>query len=139
MATVFATIEAGLNANPITKQGGRGEVVRVFEDVYVTAGDAAGTVIQYFTIPAGMTVTSLELQTDTSLGSATISVGDAANAAKYRAAAVLTGTFAINVLADLTTVVPGNLAANQVISITTATAALPTGANLVLRANVRNN
>lgn len=108
--------------------GGR---VRVFVENFAYASQAAGSTLTAAQLPAGALVLGFELITDTSTGSATLSVGTAANASLYAAAAAYTTTNATIVVGNTAGPLAGRLASATSIILTTATAALPASGNLV--------
>jgi len=65
---------------------------RVFTGVIALASQAAGSVIGIARIPLGSIITGMTLITDTSLGSATIAIGDTNSSGLYLAAQTLTTT-----------------------------------------------
>lgn len=66
--------------------------LKVFNEKVTLAAQAAGDTINVARLPAGFVPLYGMLVTDTSLGSATVSVGVAGSTGKYRAAAVFTAT-----------------------------------------------
>jgi hypothetical protein len=74
---------------PVTLVGGR---QRVVSDRIVLAGQANGSIIMAARLPLLSALLCVTYITDTSLGSATLSVGDVNNATLYGAAATLTAT-----------------------------------------------
>lgn len=95
MAQTFAPEVAGLGTIPATKanagvQGGR---VRRFRATVPFAGQASGDTIVLAEVPAGHTFAYGVINNTATFGaSATIAIGTATTAAKYRAAAVQTAT-----------------------------------------------
>lgn len=73
----------------VTKVGGR---ERVFASSLTMAAQASGTTFGVARLPLGAIITGWTLITDTSLGSATISFGDANNTTLYKPAATFTTT-----------------------------------------------
>lgn len=65
---------------------------RIFVGSIALASQAAGTVIGVARLPLNSVITGITYVTDTSLGSATIALGDANSAAQYAAAQTLTST-----------------------------------------------
>lgn len=93
------------------------------------AAQASGDTIEVALLPKGARVLNWQLLTDTSLGSATVALGTAASAAKYKAAAVFTTTDTISsgMLAAAGLAV---LTAEETVLLTIAAAALPASGNL---------
>lgn len=73
----------------VTKVGGR---ERVFASTLALAAQVNGTTFGVARLPLGAVITGITLITDTSLGSSTIALGDAANTTLYKAAATFTTT-----------------------------------------------
>ena len=96
VATVFSSQMTSLTGNAgggsqalpnVTAVSGR---VRVFHADIVLASQVAGTTIGIARLPLGAMITDIQVITDTSLGTTTISVGDSNSAAIYAAAATYT-------------------------------------------------
>jgi hypothetical protein len=84
-------------------------------------------------LPTGATFAHGHCSTDTSLGSSTLAIGTAASTGKYRVAAVLTTTNAVQnfgVTAAVAAATP--LAAEEVVIATIAAATLPSSGTLVV-------
>ena len=115
---------------------------RVFIANLALASQASGSVIAMARLPVGAVIAGLALITDTSLGSATIALGDANSAAAYAAAQTLTSVntptrigLAATHGATITTgydcqTGAANYAYEDIL-LTTAVAALPASGNLV--------
>jgi hypothetical protein len=95
-ASTFSTQMTQLTGNagggiqslpPVTTVGGR---ERVFVANIGLASQASGSIIGVARLPLGAIITGITLLTDTSLGSATIALGDTNSAALFAAAATLT-------------------------------------------------
>lgn len=125
----------------VTKVGGR---ERVFSTTLTLAAQASGTTFGVARLPMGAMLSGINVITDTSLGSATISFGDANNTTLYSAAATLTATNTPTSIGNAAT--RGQLitsgydcvsgAANKSyedITLTTAVAALPGSGSLVVQ------
>lgn len=124
----------------VTKVGAR---ERVTTTTLTLAAQASGTTFGVARLPIGAVITGWTVITDTSLGSATIAFGDAANTTLYMAAATFTST-------DTPTRVGKTLAHGQPltsgydcvsglasksyedITMTTAAASLPASGNLTV-------
>ena len=96
VAAVFSTQMASLTANTggavqalpnVTVVNGR---KRVFHADIALAAQASGTTIGVARLPLGAMITDIQIITDTSLSTATISLGDSNSAAIYAAAATYT-------------------------------------------------
>jgi hypothetical protein len=93
MAEFFATEVAGTEASPSAKASGavQGGRLRRFRATIEYDGQAAGDTIVLANVPAGYAYSHGVLNASATAGaSATIAIGTAASAGKYRAAAVFT-------------------------------------------------
>ena len=98
VANLFSPVMAALTGNaggavqslPGVNLAGARE--RTFVGTFVLAAQASGSVIGMARLPLQSVITGITLITDTSLGSATIALGDANNATAYMAAQTLTST-----------------------------------------------
>lgn len=121
------TAAAGVKA-PANLYGAR---VKNYRATITYASQASGSTFVLATIPAGYSFLSGSVAVDTSTGSATFSIGTAASAAKYRAAAALTST-ATPTAFGLGNAYAGAYSADEVIILTTAAAALPSSGKMVV-------
>jgi hypothetical protein len=98
VATLFSPVMSSLTGNtggavqslPAVNLAGARE--RIFVGTLVLAAQASGSVVGVARIPLQSVVTGITVITDTSLGSATIALGDTNNGALYMAAQTLTNT-----------------------------------------------
>lgn len=135
MAKIYAGLLAGLGLLPVQPpEAGQGvnANVKVHTQVITLASQPTTDTLVVAKIPAGQKFLYGMLNTDTSLGSATIAIGTAAAAGKYRAAAVFTATntptlFGVEAAAD-----DAPLTADEEVIITIAAAALPASGGLVV-------
>lgn len=148
MALTFSTEMAQITGNaggavqslPGVNLAGARE--RTFIAHVALAAQAAGSQIAVARIPLQAVITGIQVITDTSLGSATIQLGDAATPAAYAAAQTLTSTQTPTRLGVTAThgtpivtgydAVSGASAPYEDIILTTAAAALPASGNLLL-------
>jgi hypothetical protein len=129
MANTNSASIASLNAGSlpdVKKFGGR---LKVFQETIALASQASGDTITVLRLPAGFVPLWGQLVSDTSLGSSTISIGTAASAAKYRAAATFTPTDTPTPFGKAANL-GAALAASEDVLITIATAALPASGTL---------
>lgn len=101
-----------------------GGKVRVFNERVNLAAQASGSALPVGQLPAGAIPLFGVLITDTTLGTAQISIGTATAAAKYRAAGTLT-TVDAPVFFGIGAAVGESLAAGERVLLTTSVAALP--------------
>lgn len=134
MAKIYAGLLAGLGQLPVQPpEAGQGinSKLHVFRNVITMASQPTTDTQLLARIPAGYVVHGGELITDTSLGSATIAVGTAASAAKYKAAAALTATDTVTAYGKAAALAEGPLTTDTEILATIGTAALPSSGTLV--------
>lgn len=105
--------------------------VYIYQASIVLAAQQVNDTIVVGYVPSGAAFLYGLLNTDTSLGTATIAIGTAASAGKYRAAAVLTSTNAPGLVQLVATVANVSLTAPETQIITVTTAALPASGNLI--------
>lgn len=96
------------------------------------AAQASGDTIVLANIPAGMCFSYGVLTSGVSLGTATVSVGNASDAAKYRAAAVFTATDVPTSFGKASAVAGIPSTAQEQVLLTVGTAALPASGQLVV-------
>lgn len=125
--TQVAVIAAG-NEPDVGLVGGR---VRAFVETLAYASQALGSTLTVAKLPAGAVVLGFELITDTSTGTATLSVGDGTTAALYSAAAPYTTTGVPVNVGNTAGPLAGRLTSAGQIVLTTGVAALPASGNLV--------
>ena len=128
MAQTFAPEVAGLGTIPSTKANGgvQGGRVRRFRATVPFAGQGIGDTIVLAEVPAGYTFAYGVINNTATFGAtATIAIGTAGAAGKYRAAAVQTATgpqlFGLATAAD-----DAPLAAEETVILTVGVDALPT-------------
>lgn len=138
MANFNTTQVAGMASQPFqlpTAENGYGAKAYKYMTSITFASQASGSTITGPTVPKGKIVESITTIVDTSTGSATLAIGSAGTAGKYRAAAAQTTisvpTTTIVTLAD--PMVP--LAADEQIVVTTGGASLPSSGILWIIAN----
>lgn len=105
--------------------------VYIYQASIVLAAQQVNDTIVVGYVPSGAAFLFGILSTDTSLGSATIAIGTAASAAKYRAAATFTTTNTPTLQQLVATVANVSLTAPETQIITVTTAALPASGNLI--------
>lgn len=134
MAQTFAPEVAGLGTIPSTKANGgvQGGRVRRFRATVPFAGQGIGDTIVLAEVPAGYTFAYGVINNTATFGAtATIAIGAAGAAGKYRAAAVQTATgpqlFGLATAAD-----DAPLEAAERVIMTVAAAALPTSAEFAV-------
>jgi len=134
MPNTFATEVAGLGTVPSTNSDGalQGGRLRRFRATVPFAGQADGDTVTLALVPAGYAFAYGVINNTATFGSsATIAIGTAGAAGKYRAAAVQTATgpqlFGVAAAADD---VP--LAAAETVILTVGAAAMPTSANFAV-------
>lgn len=96
------------------------------------ASQASGDTVVLANIPAGQCFAKGVIVTDTSLGTATVSVGNASSAAKYKAAAVFTATDTPTAFGKAAAVAAVPSTAQEQVLLTVGTAALPASGQLVV-------
>lgn len=105
---------------------------RTTTEIFTLASQASGSQLYIGTLPIGAVFEGIELNTDTSLGSATISAGSEASPAKYAAAATFTATDTPTVRAKASGQAQAPLTAPEDVYLTTGAAALPASGTLVV-------
>jgi hypothetical protein len=140
MTATLGTLATRLAASPKNLPAA-GDVLgrlRVIREYIALASQASGDTIQLPDLPVGFKFAFGMVHTDTSLGTATISIGPASSAAKYRAAATLTATDTPTPFGKVSAKTPaadatgGALSAAETNLVTVGTAALPSSGNLVV-------
>jgi hypothetical protein len=131
MAALNGLQMAKLKASPIdypevADVGGR---LRVFNEKVTLASQTTSDTIAVARLPKGARVLYGVLHGDTSLGTATIAIGVAGVAGKYRAAATFTATNAPT-LFGATAALGEPLAADEDVIVTVAVASLPASGTL---------
>lgn len=103
--------------------------VRVFNEKLVLASQPTADIVEVARLPKGARVLYGILNSTVSLGSSTLAVGIAGNTGKYRAAAVFTAVDTPTVFVPAA-VAGEPLTAEEIVILTTATAALPASGTL---------
>jgi hypothetical protein len=135
MATTYATEIAGQSTTPVTKSNGgvMGGRVRRFRASITLASQASGDDIVLAKVPAGANFAHGVINSDTSLGTATVSVGITGTTAKYKAAGTFTATDTPTLFGKAGSANDDNeLTAEETVLLTIGTAALPASGNLVV-------
>ena len=127
MATTYANEVAGFGTTPNTKPDGgiHGGRLRRFRASFTMASQASGDDIVLAKVPAGYRFAFGIINASATMGaSATVAIGTASSAGKYRAAAVFTAAaptlFGVNTAAD-----DDALSAEETVILTVGVAALP--------------
>ena len=127
MANTYANEVAGLGTSPTTKLDGgiHGGTIRRFRASFTMASQASGDTITLAVVPAGYRFAYGIINASATMGaSATVAIGTASSAGKYRAAAVFTAAaptlFGVNTAAD-----DDALTDAETVILTIAVAALP--------------
>jgi len=124
MATQYGTQTARLNAGTTPAPGFVDGAVRVFNEEIALASQPTTDVIEVARLPKGAIPLFGVIETDTSLGTATVAIGVAGTTAKYRAAATFTAIDA-PALFGAGAGIGGALADEETVIVTIGTAALP--------------
>jgi hypothetical protein len=118
--TQMTLINAGTPPDPGFVHGG----VRVFNEEIALASQPTTDIIEIARLPRGAIPLFGVIETDTSLGAATVAIGIAGATGKYRAAATFTATDTPT-LFGVGAGVGGALADGETVIVTIAAAALP--------------
>jgi hypothetical protein len=135
MAQTYSTEMAGMGSTPVVKptSPGYGARLRRYRASITLAGQLAADTIVLARIPAGSTFAYGIITTDTSLGSTTLSIGNATTVAKYRALAAFTTTDTPTLFGKAAAIADGQtLTADEIVLVTLAVAAAPSPGNLVI-------
>jgi hypothetical protein len=135
MAQTYSVEAAGLDSVPVVKASATkavGAKMRRSRATINLASQASGDTIVLSDIPAGSVFAYGVITSDTSLGTATLSIGPASSAAKYRAAAVFTTTDTPTMFGKATAIDDDPLTATERVLATIGTAALPSSGKLVI-------
>lgn len=119
--------------NPAKKMDGRrvGGKMRRILATFDMASQASGSFLVIGRRPQGSVFAGLRLTTDTSLGTATVSAGTAASAARDKAAATFTATDTPTTYGKASAFAADALTADEIVGLTTGTAALPSSGILI--------
>lgn len=126
---------AGIDSTPVVKPSatqGYGARVKRFTATIALASQASGDTVVLADVPAGFKFAYGVLNTDTSLGTATIEIGDASSAASYLAAETFTSTNTPTLFGKVAEVSAAASAASDRLILTVGTAALPASGTLVV-------
>lgn len=132
MAETYAPEVAGLGTIPTTPANGgvQGGRVRRFRGTIEYNGQASGDTIVLANVPPGFTFSHGVLTASATAGaSATIAIGNATTAAKYRAAATFTAANTPTFFGVVAATVADPSTAEEVVIATIGAAALPNSAN----------
>lgn len=134
MAQTYAPEVAVLAEVPPGKLEGyaQGARKRTFTATITLASQAADDTIVLAKVPKGMRFSVGRLTASATLGTATVAIGTAASAGKYRAAATFTAANTPTSFGTAAAMAAGRLTADEVIIATIGTAALPSSGTLVV-------
>lgn len=138
MAQTYSNELSGINSTPAVKPSATaayGARMRRYRATIPLASQVfgAGNEIVLAKVPAGLTFAYGVLNTDTSLGTSTLSIGTAATAAKYNgAAATLTATNSPALFGAVSAEAQAALIGEEVIQALVGVANLPATGNLVV-------
>lgn len=134
MAQTYAIEVAGIDSTPSTKSDGAVNTARLrrFRATVTLASQASADTIVLADVPAGYAFAYGVLASSASLATATLAVGTATTAGKYRAAAVFTATDTPTPFGIATAVAGSRLTATERVIATVGTAALPASGTLVV-------
>jgi hypothetical protein len=135
MAQTYSVETAGVDSLPVVKASAVQAYearVRRFRATVNLASQAIGDTVVLADIPAGYSFAGVELTTSVSLGTATVSVGNAANATKYTPALTLTATNTPTNTGNATQLAALPQTSNDRVILTVGAAALPASGTLVV-------
>lgn len=135
MPQTFATEVAGLDTIPSTKSNGAVQTARLrrFRATIEYDGQAAADTIVLADVPAGYAFAYGVLTASATAGaSATVAIGTASSAGKYRAAATFTTANTPTMFGTAAGAVAAPLTATERVIATVGTAALPTSADYLV-------
>jgi len=135
MAQTYSVELAGIDSVPAIKPSATaayGARLKRFRATVNLASQAAADTIVLADLPAGYIFAFGLMTTSVSLSTATVAIGNATTAGKYRAAAVLTATDTPTPFGVATTLDDPALTATERIIATVGTAALPASGTLVV-------
>ena len=135
MATHYSNELAGINSVPAVKASafyGYGAGIKRYRATIPLAAQASGDTIVLAELPQGESFAGIHLVTDTSLGTATLEIGDATTANLYSAAATFTAVNAPALLGTAAASLAAPYASTEQVIATIGTAALPASGNLVI-------
>jgi hypothetical protein len=135
MAQTYSTEAAGIDSIPVVKTSAlkaQGAAIKRYRASVTLAAQASGDTVVLADVPAGLVFAYGVLVSDTSLGTATLSVGNASSAAKYRAAATFTATDTPTPFGKAAAVAGNASTTTERVIATIGTAALPASGQLVI-------
>lgn len=135
MAQTFSTELAPTQTTPPgvpSTYSGYGARIHRYRASILLASQASGDTVVLANVPAGLCFAGGDITTDTSLSTATVSVGNATSAAKYKAAAVLTATDTPTQFGKAAALAGAASSAVEQVLLTVGTAALPASGQLVI-------
>lgn len=135
MAQTYSIEMTGFGSTPVVKPNSPGYASRIrrYRASITLASQAAADTIVLARVPAGSTFAYGIIVTDTSLGSTTISIGNATTPAKYRALAVFTATDTPTLFGKASAITHAQeLTSDETVLATLAAATAPASGNLVI-------
>lgn len=135
MAQTFSSELAPTQTTPAgipSATNGYGARVHRYRASITLAAQASGDTVVLANIPAGQCFAGGELVASVSLGTATVAIGSAASAAKYRAAAVFTAVDTPTPFGGAVAFAAPPSTAQEQVLLTIGTAALPGAGTLVV-------
>lgn len=135
MAQTYQSLLSGVDSLPVVKASaidGYEARLRRFCAPITLASQASGDTIVLADVPAGYKFAYGVINTDTSLGTATVSIGNASSAAKYKAAATFTSTDTPTPFGKASAEAAGASSATERVLLTIGTASLPSSGQLVV-------
>jgi len=135
MAQTFSTELAPTQASPAgvpSASNGYGARVHRYRASITLAAQASGDTVVLANIPPGSCFAGGDIVSDTSLGTATVSIGNASSAAKYKAAAVFTATDTPTQFGKAAAYAGAASSAVEQVLLTVGAAALPSSGQLVI-------
>lgn len=136
MAQTFSNEMSGVNSTPVIKPSaisGYGARERIFRATITLASQAVGDTIVICDLPAGCLFAGATITTSVSLGTATLSMGDATSATAFMPATTFTNANVPVPVGSAAALAGPALAATDRIFLTVGTAALPASGTLVVQ------
>lgn len=136
MAQTFSNEMSGVSSTPVIKPqaiAGYGARERVFRGTITLAAQNIGDTIVVCDLPAGYLFAGGTITTSVTLGTATLSVGDATSATQYSPATTYTTANVPTNFGSASAMAAAALAATDRIFLTVGTAALPASGTLVVQ------
>jgi hypothetical protein len=135
MAQTYSTELSPTQLSPAqlpSATSGYGARVHRYRASITLASQASGDTVVLANIPAGQCFAGGELISSVSLGTATVAIGNATTAGKYRAAAVFTATDTPTPFGTAASFAADPSTAQEQVLLTVGTAALPSSGTLVV-------